>query len=795
MVNSVGPSSPLPNIQPVVTSSTPNTSGISTIDQALQDLQGLGVSSADQPMLALALYFQTVASSLREQMVQDIISSFADKQKRKEMYQAAASQTVLLGGLITGLEKYKGLQSQLENLNLDQAAADIASSANTYNNAIDNSKATDLNNAIDAYRADPSSDNLDALNNAVAAYNAYVGGLNPSIDSLNTTIDSWNQLVQQAGTIIDSMNSIREGLGLPDIAKPSTLSDLPEQDLYVYSDTSGHVDLLSSYTAPTWTTPPAIDETVFVIETKILVLANIIHRLEGQQDEDDNKEATVDDPTRRTSSTNLVGGSGASTALTTIDQSFASNNPWLGSDLSRQGLDAFFNNFGVPLGSALVDQIGALYHNFKQVNDLISASDANQILSNGSLNVEGGGQALRVASALGNLSVTQSLGDGTTLPDALRALLGNIPEFNALSPEQQSEFITGLAGEFNGSLLRASLQELGIQLGMPGLLPQILANLAGLATNDPLGSFQSQLFYASILSQNLPTSLGISQQQADSIASDALRTSLDNQSAITQQSIVDAIVAQIGKGAADQSELHAQVAQQDTIARNSLNNQLESQRVASSNAYSDSLSSSLQSDDLATQQQIDTLVQQLLKASIEQFGEIATTALRSFNVSQEQIAEFLSRADLAAQQKSAPLGGFVSNRVLSLDDIHREFVNQTRKVLAPVVYDQQALYVAENYGRLIFTSENSIVNRLRSTERAVVKNDSSNQVDRLFEEYRSATATLRDPMNSPDAPLSNGETLLLSGMASGPSTLGILSTDKTLDPAGKQYKRPVDIPI
>lgn len=796
-INSVGSSSNVPNIQPVVNPVSSSSNGVSSIDLAVQTLEALSIA-AGQPILSLSQYFTTVSSSLLAQKVQEIIARLQDKAKRNEMYKAAASETTLLSNLISGLQRYQGLQSSLVNLNLAGASISLTAAATTYNNAIDNSKATALNNAIDLYRSDPSSDNLNALNSAISDYNSYVGSINPSISALNDKIDDWNSLVTQANSIIDQMNSIRADLGLPLITAPATLSNVSTLSNYNYSASSPHVGILSSFTAPLWVDPAPLDDTVTTLEARIVGAALVIDRLLGIDRSEDGKDLNPLDKTiNRINSTNLLGGSGASTALTTIDQTAATNNPWLASTLSKQGLDAFFNQYGVPLGSALVDQIGTLVTSFDRVNDLLSASEAQSLLENGSINVDGGITALRAAAALGNLSVAAELGDGTSLQDALEEILNGIPEFAALTPEQKLSFVTGLAAELNGSLLKAGLEELGIILGMPGILPQVLANLAGLSTNDPLGSFQSQLFYATVLSQNLPTSLGITQQQADAIVSDVLKTALQNQEAITQQSIIDAVVAQIGQGAVDQENLQSQVAQLDAISQSAVDTQIASQQQAVSDAYSATLARALLQNSLASQQQVDALIQQLKSTAFEQFDKIVLNALHAFNISQELISDLIAQADLAAQQKNTninPLSGFISDQTVPIATINTSFVEEVRKVLNPAVRDQQALYVAENYGRLIFTSENSVINRLRSTERAAVREDASNQVERLFEEYRSATTSLRDPMNAADSPLSNGETLLLSGMASGPSTLGILSTDKTIDPAGKQYKRPIDIP-
>lgn len=796
-INSVGGSSNTPSIQPVINPVNQNLSGTSSVEQAVQTLEALAIA-AGQPVLSLSEYFATVSSSLLEQKVQEIIAKFQDTAQRNAMYEAATGETLVLSNLISSLATYKSLQTSLDNLDLTSAANSLASSANTYNSGIDNSKVTALNNAIDAYRADPSDDNQTTLTQAIADYNAMISVVNAAAGSLNTDISNWNNLASQASSIIDSMNAIRTQLGLPPISSPTTFSSISSIPAYTYSPSSPHVDAISSFTAPIWVSPTPLDDTVTALETRIVGAAVVIDKLRGIEESEDAKELNpIDRSIRTISSTNLLGGSGASTALTTIDQTAATNNPFLASTLSKQGLDAFFNNYGVPLGSALVDQIGALITNFSSVNDLLSASDAQEILASGSVNVDGGLIALRAAAALGNLSVTTSPEGETALQNALKEILNGIPEFTALTPEVQATFVTGLAAELNGSLLRASLEEVGILLGMPGILPQVLANLAGLSTNDPLGSFQSQLFYATVLSQNLPTTVGITQEQADAVAVDVLNQALQNQEVISQQSIIDAIVAQIGQGAAASAELQAQVAQLDAVAQGVVNSQLASQQQASSEAYSDTLARSLLQNSLATQQQIAILIQDLEAATTEQFGEIALRALRSFNLSQEQINELLTQADLASQLRDTeinPAAGFISNQVVPLETLNNSFVANVRRVLAPAVHDQQALYVAENYGRLLFRSENSVINRLRSTERVAVREDASNQVDRLFEEYRAATVSLRDPLNAADSPLSNGETLLLAGMASGPSTLGILSTDKTLDPAGKQYKRPVDIP-
>ncbi|MFV0339103.1 MAG: hypothetical protein ACK5MA_00525, partial [Parachlamydiaceae bacterium] len=645
----------------------------------------------------------------------------------------------------------------------------------------------------------------------INAYNPYLHTLNKDIDVIKTDVNAWNPNNSGAADLITQANDIRAQLGLDPLSSPTSLSTIPHFNDYVFG-VNTTVSPLSPLATVTWVNPTSLNENDYQLQSKILTIGAIFINLNRQADEDFNAALDpLDQHLLRTSATNLQGGSGASTNITTVNFVASANNPFLASDLSKQGLDAYFNQYGVPLGSALVDQIGALISNFNtNVNPLLSASDAQAILNNGAITVDGGLLSVRAAVALGNLSVLSSTSQQEALITALRNLLTTSPEFNALAADQQVAFLTGLANELIGIQLIKGLQELGDLIGLPGLVPQLLAHIAGLTTNAALGNFLSQLYYTNTLSQLLPSLLGISQQQADAVAADVLKTAQQNQSEITQQSIVDAIVRQIGQGAVDQAAVNQAAAQADALSSQAVSDQIAARDQAQRSAYQDSVASSLQQGNLATEQQTQTLIQRLQVTTSQQFDDITLSALRNFNLSQEQINEIIRQANAVSA-----LRGTISNNLVSLSDIQAAFQTATTNVLKPVVGQTQAEEVSSQFAQLIFEpsrnsalvtsaqnvhrfnidSPDTILNRLSVTAEDVVTADGSNQPARIFEQYRSASTALQDPLNAPSSPLKTGETLVIAGMASGPATMGILGTDKPLDPEGKQYKTPVDIPI
>jgi hypothetical protein len=807
MVGPVGPNPPANILQPPTTSQSLNITSSSLSSIEFQST--LASLSAGFP--ELAQYYGDLSASLRAQLVQELISAFQDASKRAEMYAASASSAASLGDLINLIASYNNIVEQLKALKLDQSIQTVNNAITVYNNDIDNSKATDLNNAYNAYVSDPSSENADAYQEAVTNYNNYLHTLNTDIDSINTAVNNWNATNSSAVDLITQANDIRTKLGLDPLNAPTNLSTLSHYSDYVIGQNTT-VSTLSSLPTYTWVNPPPLDENDYQFQNKILTIGAVFINLNRQSDEDfDSLFDPIDKYLLRTSPANLQGGSGASNNMTTVSFVASANNPFLASDLSQQGLNAYFNQYGVPLGSSLVDQIGALISNFNtNVNPLLSASDAQEILNNGTITVDGGLLSVRAAVALGNLSVLSSTSQQDALVTALRNLLTTSPEFNALSADQQVAFLTGLANELIGIQLIKGLQELGTLIGIPGLVPQLLAHISGLTTNAALGNFLAQLYYTTTLSQLLPSLLGISQQQADAIAVAVLQNAQQNQSEITQQSIIDAIVQQIGQGAIDQATLNQKAAQADAIASQAVSDQVAAQDQAQRSAYQDSVASSLQQGNLATELQTQTLIQQLQVATSQQFDEITLTALRNFSLSQEQINEIVRQANV-----ESALRGAISDNLVSLSDIQAAFQTATTNVLKPVVGQTQAEEVSNQYAQLIFQpseysnqvtstqnvhrfnidSPDTILNRLSVTAEDVVTEDGSNQPARIFEQYRSASTALQDPLNAPSSPLKTGETLVLAGMASGPATMGILGTDKPLDPEGKQYKTPVDIPI
>jgi hypothetical protein len=594
--------------------------------------------------------------------------------------------------------------------------------------------------------------------NKASTVNAYITSpVNPNITSVNSTFSTSYELVP---AITSAPEPTASGF-----SQYPTLPITPYQKI---------VDI--SYT------PEQIDPLVGV--SSEVVLLDFAFQLAIRRDEDDSTDTSpLAKRNLRSGEQNIDGGSGASVQLTTINQKGTGSNPFTESTLSRQAMEAVLNVYGVPIGSALVDQMSALVQTFAQTNGLVSTALAQDLLSSSSLYNGGNELAVRYTLALATLTnLTGSVFEGA-LSDALKSILEKDSTFSALQPADQQALINSLTQEVGGSLLKAALSDLSARFGMPGLLPQLLLIASGLTSNDALGSLQSQLFFEVIFAQELKKTLGLPEDVATEIARKAVAQAAQTPEGITPASVTNAAIDALNAEGISSTELNAQIVKAETATRERVADQIAAQDQAQNQAFADSLTRSLLGKGILDQTQAARLSQELTNATSAQLGEIALRVLREFNLNQEEIRTILAEADRAAAARNGeinPAGALISSATATPSSLEAAFVENTRALLAPAVGDAQALSIAQNYGRLIFSSPNSILVRLQDNERQLSSIATYNQEERLYDDYRDYTSAIRNPLTATGNPLMLGETLLLSANIGGPATAGTTSLDNQL---------------
>lgn len=704
--------------------------------------------------------------------------------------------------------------------NLDAAQSSLNNAVSVFNNYISTLSAqiTVYTNLVNQWNTEAQS-----ANEILAQMNLLARDLNLPISPLNTIIpttsfdvtlpaatvnqdkadalDAYDALVP----VVNSVNQFIINTVNPNISlaitnlspQPAPFTILtPITGAAQLTGTSSQVPYVPNYSVavpiPIAVGTPTIDPTSNIPTLSSLAeLGNTIAAINQQDD------STNDSPfskiSRRAATEVSIGGSGSSTQLTNISPQAQAQNPFLSSTLSQQAIESIFNVYGVPANSALVDQIGAATATLTEASGILSTPLAQDLITTSSLNSSGQDTGIRFTLSLANLTGLSSLIEDGTLRQGLTQILQQDASFAALTPENQNALLDALTQEVGANLLKSALAYISEQFGMPGLIPQILVAAAGLGDGDALGSIQSQLYFAATFADQLQKNLGISADLAQTIANQAV-TSGASDTAI-QQSTLQSLNDQ-GVTPVSEDTLNTQIGQALAETKQIVNDSVAAQDQAQRQAFADSLTSSLLGQGILDQTQASRITQELINNSSQAVGEIAVRILRQFNLDQEELQQILTEAENA---KSAldpslnPIAAINATANATPESLQAGFEALARQVLAPAVGDAQALQIASDYGRLIFSSADSILARLQANESALRTQSSYNHAERLADDYQSYTADIRNPTTATGNPLQLGETLLLSANIGGPATAGTTSLDNQLGVFGNTHINPSGI--
>lgn len=791
--------------------------------------------------------------AVRINEINNAITAF--NQAENDYQTALANYSEALNDYNSALDTYHFAVSTYEDAlesyqNGEITEAELLAAQDTFNAAKDiydasrntlDSQKTLLDNSVSALSL--AKNNLDAER---VTYNNYIINRQVDVLSLNLKISQWNSAILAAQGLLVEMNQIRDILGYSPLEVPETMSlvqnlgnfsyptgsqtltlavqaevnntndaigeelppsgvngeisianlriqaiglssvtPIPYEDLLnplLLVTLYGALDLKTAPSLPveaTYTTPPEED----------LVTPNVLPQLESlkksainiareRRFQDSLEEDIPPVLERRT----LLGGAGASAhGVTLSNLNNSLKNPILERQLSRQSFEAFFNFYGVSVGSPLIDQIGAVYENSLRFAELTSAAFASEILGDAAIRGENGQKALNTALALGNLTQMNRFLTSGQLNLTLAFFIDKDPSLTALSPERKTKLIEDLVAYLGNMALKDALKKMGEAVELPGLMPQLLANTVSSDQKDFLISKDQPLLQSILLSEQLSNSFAISLRESDAIAREAIsKESQEDQLEYLLSQLAD-IPLQSGSDR-ERAILEALQKKEELF-------QLEKVRLqqAKEDAFKVAAHRAMDLQEIdRTRFLIDA---NRIELSSE---EAARRSLMDIGLSQDDATQITDAGWKAYNSKSNPLESFFMERIAGSTESSALLKAKIEQIFSPVVGDRKAREVAEDYGSLIYTAPNSLLNLLKENERQVIRVGNFKADSRLFDDYRIVTEAYRNPATSPDNPLHLGKTLLLTGLAGGVYFAGATSADNTLGPSGNKNKYATD---
>lgn len=654
-------------------------------------------------------------------------------------------------------------------------------------------------------------------------------GVNSSIDAVNIESGILNTLINSTNNDITTYNGIHPGTPLASIANQSTFTDLaiPPNANVAANDEA----LIAGGTFITYTTPAQEpDLQPSSLSPQLALLSQALSAQELKQrastEEESLRPSAVNDNQRITevvtSTETTIGGSGSSTALSSLDTKVGAS-PQLEGILAKQKFEAILNVYGVPAGSALVDQLSLFTANTFSIQSLVAAGTGQDYLGKAAITGPGGQAAFDATFALALFKQLNSGASQSVIQQGVLSLLANNPDVASLTAEQKNALAGQLADAIGAAFLKTAINEIGVALGLPGILPTLLAQAAGVTNPDLLASFQNQIVREITLSDALQKQLNISQGIADQIVLKAFA----NQQASTQDIIAQANAGQDATAAAAIKQTETQVAEEEFAQNDALQRDLLDQfnlrkilatasQIRAANEASLAAVNQLdaRSNELWTRATKQELIAELLAAlynpnqivrfNPEQVVEIAlrtnTASSAAFRrellrqgISQEAATNIINAVGRVGRLPDGtvnPLGAFLMQQTGSTTELAYYFKLQAINVLSPLLGAEKAKAIAEDFGTTLFVVPNSLLERISVDERPTHNLTPINTAANRFEDFREAMKAFVTPELAGNNPAQLGKTLLLlsvsPGLVSGDTQVGNL--------AGRSFRHPIDLP-
>lgn len=482
---------------------------------------------------------------------------------------------------------------------------------------------------------------------------------------------------------------------------------------------------------------------------------------------------------------NTIGGAGASVAMTTITPKTLMSTPFLDRILSKQSFEAFFNFFGAPIASPLVDQLGAITAHLLTTVGLSSAGPASTIIGTGSFGNIGGESTLSVAVSLGFLKQISNVVSSELLPQSIIGAINGEPSLSFLSAAQKQELADLISASVSRSMLEIGLNDVARSLSIPGLTPQILATVAGLTTQDALVALGGQLYAETLLAQHIEEQSTLSHEEALDVSQKTLQqifvgentspqelqaqvvnamlnqfsdAQADSISRVRAGEIVDAVIDQIIADRMEQADI-----QKDTFRQAVIRGLQRVQNLDERDA------SRIADRVMANGDSVGSLSQ----AAMGILPKVGLTEVEASQVVRSAVEAYNTRDPLLN-----PLSAPSLQKIVSSADLAVLFKTEIVNALSPVI-GKRALDVAEDYGNLVFSSSTSVLNKLEGIDRQERK--SINSLDnRVFDKYLEATRGYKDPGTILERMTAPGRALVGASVIGAPSAHGISPIDNAL---------------
>lgn len=572
---SVTPSTNPPS-GPLVTDFLLSNTGLVTYQTVLTNL-GEHPALAS-PEMSLSEFFKLINSAIRENVQRQKNDNSTDPLLDRNLNISIASNaTILIQDFISLVKIARTYQSLFSKM---QKAIDDYNAANqlyTQQNLPDQNAIDALNDAINRYNNGEIS--LQEEQDAIASYNLYVaqrGPGNPPHDAsvYNTALDKYLNLAANYNAQIEELNHDRAGFGLP------LLNLLPTSDL-IRANTAFLPNAPLSIIPPipnvlntNPTTFPTVNVTISEGESETTLITTIYEPLAQAFQEVLNRirkgqelffsfynlrtfllpnaknPYTVNTITSYTpppnSSSSSSTGSGAS-----VGNMLTSLYPTESTNILTQGLEKDLlknvsKNTALKSGAeqflASLKSIEALYGlDLVLKNSLVSALPALSLLSN-SLTKQGvDSPALR-----GTLSLitASNLFASTGADTSQKAFLNLIHQTLGEDFPGAENLSKQLAAAFNLGIIQFGLANLAFSLGLPGLVPQAVANLSGLSPELVQSAASPNLTLIEVL-QNPVSVSGISSSLASALTGQGNHSA--DEALLINTNALAAVAGQLGR--------------------------------------------------------------------------------------------------------------------------------------------------------------------------------------------------------------------------------------------------------
>lgn len=486
----------------------------------------------------------------------------------------SAAQSKLAADQAAVTQAQNNVTSALNNLNAAKSAVTAAQNAdniaianlNTAKINVDKAQAA-YDNAVAQLNADVAFLNAaeTAYNNAIQSYNNYIIQRNVLITAMEGNIDSFNTAVDASNQATDALNAQRAKMSPP-------LPPMPKQEKPIFNPTT--IPLMppapSAPPIPTLATMlpprtlltavippivpvPSVGQMVDIFFSPVFTEFQTAFLFSRNQD--DIQSAAQEYASYYLKGKNpfilpafislnpLVSISGASqgvggdNVLSTLDDRLTTKA------VNDSIFKAAMESAQLPEYANLKDTLKMSLMHILLDSGLNSAMPALQILASQFSQLDPNSDAIKAAVSLSFTSNILNLVNSDAISSSIAKVLGGIsPELQALqtsNPDAFNNLVAQLSAGFNLTLLDTALTQISIAFGLPGLIPQILANTTGVQTIDAqlavspgarLGDIlKNPLSLSSVkadLSKALVSTLGYSGPEAEFLANGVLNAAL-----------------------------------------------------------------------------------------------------------------------------------------------------------------------------------------------------------------------------------------------------------------------------